>query len=106
VADTMYVEQFVAPETVNTMPPEAVNAMAPETLQATQAHGRSPGQPSPEVDQAGAVLTGLHPASVDYDGVTAVLEDEGAQKFVDSFKEPSELFDDVEANREALTSTR
>ena len=96
VADTMYVEHLVGPETVNTMPPE--------TLQAMQDHGTVTGPTVTHgLDEARNVLAQLHAAGVDYDDVTAVLEDEGVQKFVDSFKK---LFDDVEAKRDALASTR
>lgn len=96
LADTLYVEQLVGPDTVNTMPPE--------TLQSVQDHGTLTGPTVTEnLDDARELLSALQAAGVEYDEVTAVLEDEGVQKFVDSFKE---LFDDVEAKRHALAASQ
>jgi transaldolase len=96
VPDTMYVEQLVGEHTVNTMPPE--------TLRAMQDHGTITGPTvTQDVDQARELLSQLQAAGVDYDEVTAVLETEGVQRFIDSFQA---LFDDVEAKRDALAATR
>lgn len=94
--DTFYVEQLAAGQTVNTMPPE--------TLQAMQDHGTITGATAVEdVDEARRLIAELAGAGVDYDDVTRVLEQEGVQKFVDSFQE---LFDDVEAKRDELAAAR
>jgi transaldolase len=89
--DTMYVEQLIGPQTVNTMPPE--------TLAAVQDHGQIALTLERDVDEARQVFSDLKAAGVDYDDVTATLEREGVQKFVDSFHE---LFENVEAKRDEL----
>jgi transaldolase len=94
--DTMYVEQLAGEQTVNTMPPE--------TLRAMQDHGTITGPSvTQHLDEARQLFSELEAAGVDYDDVTRVLEQEGVQKFVDSF---SELFDDVKAKRDELAATR
>ena len=96
VPDTMYVEQLAGEQTVNTMPPE--------TLRAMQDHGTVAGPTvTRDLDEARELFSELHAVGVDYGDVTRVLEDEGVEKFVDSFKE---LFDDVEAKRDALAAMR
>jgi transaldolase len=85
--DLLYVENLVAPDTVNTMPLE--------TIDAYQDHG----DPSPapftqdDIERARADLERLAEVGVDYDGVVQVLEDEGVAKFTNSWQE---LLDDVE----------
>ncbi len=79
--DTLYVDTLVAPHTVNTMPLG--------TIDAYQDHG--PAKPRivgpEETAQARATLDELAAVGVDYDDVTAVLETEGVDKFVASFRE-------------------
>jgi transaldolase len=89
--DTMYVEQLVGPQTVNTMPPE--------TLAAVQHHGQITPTLDRELTEAHQVFADLDAAGIDYEDVTATLEREGVQKFVDSFRE---LFENVEAKRDEL----
>jgi transaldolase len=85
--DLLYVENLVAPHTVNTMPLE--------TIDAYQDHG----DPSPtpftndDIEQAEADLQRLAEVGVDYDDVVQKLEDEGVEKFSKSWQE---LLDDVE----------
>jgi transaldolase len=75
----MYVEDLIGPETVNTMPLE--------TIRAFQDHGEVRGDTVLEgVDDAHALLQKLAEAGVDYDDVTDTLEQEGVQKFSDSFE--------------------
>jgi len=77
--DVMYVEDLIGPETVNTMPLE--------TIRAFQDHGEVRGDTVLEgVDDAQALLQKLAEAGVDYDDVTDTLEQEGVQKFCDSFE--------------------
>jgi transaldolase len=75
----MYISELIAPDTVNTMPEK--------TLMAYADHGR-PGTP---VQQAYAdaekVMQAVAGAGVDLDDVFRVLEEEGVQKFVDSWDE-------------------
>jgi transaldolase len=76
--DVMYVEELIGPETVNTMPLE--------TIRAFQEHGEVRGDTVLEgIDEARALLQQLAEAGVDYDDVTDTLEEEGVQKFSDSF---------------------
>ncbi len=81
-SDTLYVSELIAPGTVNTMPEK--------TLKAYAEHG-SPGTPVQKAyDEAAAVLQAVADAGVDLDDVFRVLEDEGVQKFVDSWDELTE----------------
>lgn len=78
--DTMYVEELVAPRTVNTMP-EA-------TLEAVADHGEITGDTvRGGYEQARADLDALEKAGVSYDDVVRVLEDEGVEKFAKSWND-------------------
>jgi transaldolase len=92
--DVIYVEELIGPETVNTMPLE--------TIKAFQDHGEVRGDTVLEgVDEAREVLQKLAQAGVDYDDVTDTLEQEGVQKFADSF---GEIVDSIRAKRGALAA--
>ena len=91
--DTMYVDELIGPETVNTMPPE--------TVEAFQDHGTVALTLEDGIDEARAVFARLEEAGVDYDDVVRVLEEEGVQKFADSFRE---LLEDVKQKRDALAA--
>ncbi|MFZ0625719.1 MAG: transaldolase [Acidimicrobiia bacterium] len=86
-SDLLYVEELVAPDTVNTMPLD--------TIDAYQDHGN----PQPrdftefDIEQAQKDLTHLAHLGVDYQDVVTVLEDEGVEKFTKSWLE---LLDRVE----------
>jgi transaldolase len=92
--DTMYVEELIGAETVNTMPPE--------TLAAVQDHGHIAPTLDRDLQDAHRVFEDLAEAGVDYNDVTATLEREGVKKFADSF---DELFARVEAKRDELAAT-
>jgi transaldolase len=77
--DVLYVEDLIGPEVVNTMPLE--------TIRAFQDHGEVRDTLATGVDEARAFLDELAEAGVDYDDVVATLEQEGVDKFVDSFTE-------------------
>ncbi|SDX42810.1 transaldolase [Geodermatophilus africanus] len=81
-SDTMYVSELVAPGTVNTMPEK--------TLQAFADHGSIGTPVQKSYDEAASVMTSIADAGVDLDDVFRVLEDEGVQKFVDSWDELTE----------------
>ena len=91
--DVMYVEDLIGPETVNTMPKE--------TIEAFQDHGEVRLTLEEGLDEARRVFEELAEAGIDYDDVTLTLEDEGVQKFSDSFKE---LLDGVAAKKGELVS--
>jgi transaldolase len=79
-ADTMYVVELVAPDTVNTMP-EA-------TLHATQAHGKIRGDTiRGTYDESRQVFEQLEALGIGYDDVVTVLENQGVQKFEASWNE-------------------
>ena len=90
--DTMYVEELIGPETVNTMPEE--------TIRAFQDHGVVEDTLEKGIEKARKLLEELAAAGVDYDDVVLTLEEEGVQKFADSFEE---LLDGVRSKRGELT---
>jgi transaldolase len=89
--DTMYVEELIGPDTVDTMPEETVRDF--------QDHG----VPRPLLESglldARKLFDELAAAGVDYEDVTDTLEREGVEKFADSF---DELLDALEQKRTAL----
>jgi len=93
--DVLYVEELIGPHTVNTMPEE--------TIQAFQDHGEVRGDTvEDDLEEARSLLHEKLPAvGVDYDDVVATLEQEGVQKFADSFKE---LLDGVRHKRETVAA--
>jgi transaldolase len=91
--DVLYVEELIGPETVNTMPEE--------TIAAFQDHGEVAPTLERDLDEAKLLFERIAEAGVDYDDVVAVLEQEGVQKFADSF---AELLEGVRAKRGELVS--
>jgi transaldolase len=91
--DVMYVEELIGPDTVDTMPEE--------TIRAFQDHGVVAETLTQGLKEARKVFDDLAEAGVDYDDVTETLEQEGVQKFADSF---TELLDGVRAKREAIAA--
>jgi len=78
--DVLYVEQLVAPGTVNTMPEPTIHAFAE--------HGEvDPGVVRSSYARAQAVLDKLAALGISYDDVTATLEREGQEKFEASWVE-------------------
>ncbi|MED7923446.1 transaldolase [Nonomuraea sp. LP-02] len=87
-SDTLYVDQLVAPGTVNTMPEK--------TLDATADHADITGDTvRPFYEQAWNTMAALKDAGVDYDDVVRLLEEEGVQKFEASW---NELLESVSKN--------
>lgn len=90
--DTLYVDELIGPDTVNTMPLETVNDY--------QDHGN----PKPRLEQglndAHALFEQLAAAGIDYDDVTETLEREGVEKFSTSFEE---LLEVLRAKHASLT---
>lgn len=75
--DTMYVDELIGPDTVNTMPEE--------TIDAYQDHGQPRPRLEAELDQARKLFQQLADAGVDYKDVTDTLEREGVEKFAGAF---------------------
>ena len=93
--DVLYVEELIGPHTVDTMPEE--------TIKDFQDHGEVRGDTVLEgVNEAHELLDRLAAVGIDYDDVVLTLEQEGVQKFSDSFKE---LLDGVMAKRGALVAS-
>jgi transaldolase len=59
--------------------------MPQETVRAFQDHGRVEVTLESDLDEARRVFEELERVGVDYDDVSATLEEEGVQKFSDSF---------------------
>lgn len=79
--DLLYVEDLAAPDTINTMPIA--------TIEAYQDHGNpAPGHFSvADIETAKMSLAELGDVGIDYDDVVQVLEDEGVDKFVQSWND-------------------
>ncbi|MFI5003912.1 MAG: transaldolase [Solirubrobacterales bacterium] len=77
--DTIYVEELIGPDTVNTMPEE--------TIRAYQDHGRPQPCLRAGLAEAHRLFEELASAGVDYEDLTDTLEREGVQKFSDAFDE-------------------
>jgi len=91
--DTLYVDKLIGPDTVDTMPEE--------TIVAFQEHGTVQLTLEKGLTKARRLLDELAAAGVDYDDVTDTLEEEGVQKFADSF---DELLDGIRAKQGQLVT--
>jgi transaldolase len=89
--DTLYVEELLGPDTVDTMPEE--------TIKAFQEHGEAEPRLTAGLEQASELMGALAAAGVDYDDVTETLEREGVEKFSASFEE---LMSTLAAKRDSL----
>jgi transaldolase len=92
-SDILYVANLIGSDTINTMPEE--------TIEAFQDHGKVAVTIDKGLDKAKRVFERLAKAGVDYDDVTLTLEEEGVQKFADSF---DELIDGIRAKKGDLVS--
>jgi transaldolase len=90
--DTLYVDDLVAPNTVNTMP-EA-------TLAASEDHGEITGNTiAGTYERARADLDAVEKLGISYDDVVKLLEDEGVEKFAASW---NDLLKSTEAELQRL----
>jgi transaldolase len=92
--DTLYVDELIGPDTVNTMPDVTIEAFAD--------HGNLVRRVDADVDQAEAVWQGLADVGVDMDDVAERLEREGVASFEKSF---DELLATLEAKAAELTGS-
>jgi transaldolase len=77
--DTIYVDNLVGPETVNTMPKKTIEAVMDHAeIRPTLEEG---------VEEARQTLERLREAGLDYEDVTDTLEQEGIEKFAAPFNE-------------------
>ncbi|HEY5288370.1 MAG TPA: transaldolase [Solirubrobacteraceae bacterium] len=91
--DTLYVDELIGPDTVNTMPEETVRAF--------QDHGTPRATLEEGLAEAELLLGELAKAGVDYDELTETVEREGVEKFEASF---TELLDSLAAKLGALAA--
>lgn len=77
--DTMYVDQLIGPDTVNTLPDATIEAFAD--------HGTLARTIDADLDDARAIWMSLPEVGVDVDAVGEVLEREGVSSFQKSFDE-------------------
>jgi transaldolase len=91
--DIYYVEQLVAPRTVNTMPPE--------TLDAYRDHGKPAVRIHEAIAAAPGQLLELSEGGIDLGSVTLELEDDGVAKFAASY---SAVLTGIEAKAGALAT--
>ena len=91
--DVLYVEELIGPDTVNTMPLK--------TLESFRDHGRVRLSIEENLSQAQADLAALEEVGIHYDQVTRQLQEEGVQKFIDSFQK---LFQCIERKQKQLQS--
>jgi transaldolase len=91
--DTVYVDNLVGPETVNTMPKK--------TIEAVMDHGDIQPVLTESLEDAVRLLDDLREAGLDYEEVTDVLEQEGIQKFADPF---NEMLDEIKNKGRQLVS--
>jgi len=75
--DTLYVDELIGPDTVNTLPDSTIDAF--------EDHGTVARTIDSDVDAARAVIASLAAVGVDIDDVTQLLEDEGVAAFKKSF---------------------
>ena len=76
-SDVLYVEELIAPDTVNTVPPA--------TLDAFRDHGKVRASLEENIDQAKQTMAVLERSGISIDAVTSKLVEEGVQLFADAF---------------------
>jgi transaldolase len=91
--DTLYVDELIGPDTVNTMPEE--------TILAFRDHGTPEPRLQSGLEQARALFGELAKAGVDYDDVTETLEREGVEKFCASYAQAVESLGEKLGSRAA-----
>jgi transaldolase len=89
--DVLYAEELIGPYTVDTM--------TPKTIESFRDHGRVRYSLEENIPQARVGLSALTEIGLSYDQITQQLQDEGVQKFADSF---DKLFTCIENKRKSL----
>ena len=89
--DILYAEELVGPDTVDTM--------TLKTIESFRDHGRVRRSVEDDLLQTRAELAALEKVGISYDQVTQQLQDEGVQRFADSFHM---LFACIEDKRKAF----
>src|SRR5438874_304801 len=89
--DVLYAEELIGPDTVDTMPLE--------TIENFRDHSRVRSSIEDNLEEAHQVFDALEKVGIHYDQVTKQLQDEGVQKFADSFHT---LFEGIAEKRKAI----
>ncbi|HSL43910.1 MAG TPA: bifunctional transaldolase/phosoglucose isomerase [Anaerolineales bacterium] len=92
--DTIYVDNLIGPETVNTVPPA--------TLDAFRDHGVAEVTITRDLEQAQDALRQLADAGISMDEVTHQLEEEGVKAFSDAFSQLLQTIDERRGSAAAL----
>jgi transaldolase len=90
--DTLYVDELIGPDTVNTLPPE--------TLKAFVDHGRPSETLTRDLADAQAQVRQLAELGIDLEVVTRRLQEEGVEAFAKPFQA---LLDSIDAKRKRLS---
>lgn len=91
--DTLYVDNLIGPDTVNTVPPQ--------TLEAFRDHGRAALTITEGLEEARHLFEELEAQGISLERVTQELEEEGVKAFADSF---TALLNAIEARRAAAVA--
>jgi len=92
--DTIYVDNLIGPETVNTVPPA--------TLEAFKDHGVAAMTLMRDLDDAQTVISQLEAAGISMAVMTQELEDEGVKAFADAF---AQLLATIDERRKSAASS-
>jgi transaldolase/glucose-6-phosphate isomerase len=92
-SDVLYVEELIAPDTVNTVPPA--------TYTAFRDHGKVAVKIETGLDEAAKTLKKLAATGIDISSVCRQLQDEGVKSFADSFHS---LMQSITSKQATLTS--
>ncbi|HSG41654.1 MAG TPA: bifunctional transaldolase/phosoglucose isomerase, partial [Anaerolineales bacterium] len=88
--DTLYVDELIGSETVNTVPPA--------TLDAFKKHGSAEATLMRDLEEAQSVMDQLNSIGISMDTVTQELEDEGVKAFADAFMQLLATIDERRKN--------
>src|SRR5512138_3000327 len=91
--DTIYVDNLIGPETVNTVPPA--------TLEALRDHGRAEVTLTRDLDQAQNAISQIESRGISMDTVTQELEEEGVKAFAEAF---TQLLATIDGRRQHAVS--
>jgi transaldolase / glucose-6-phosphate isomerase len=92
--DTLYVDELIGPDTVNTVPPA--------TLDAFRDHGNAKLTITDGLDEAQKIFVDLKALGISMSSVTQELEEEGVKAFADAFKS---LLETIEERRNAALAS-
>lgn len=92
--DTLYVDELIGPDTVNTVPPA--------TLDAFRDHGTASMTITRDLEGTQKIFVDLKAIGISMSAVTQELEDEGVTAFADAFKS---LLESIEERRKSAASS-